>query len=361
MAATPNGSPSPSHRFRTGQALVWHITAWFGIFLIDLLMLSTFETPTARKVANLFLGLMLNSIVGYLLWRLLLATGAATRFTKRFMVLGLVGCVVGGALVGAIMRPVENWAKLADVAHGGLPPAGFTGLWFFYSLMLLIWGVCALAVFFQEQANRAELNRAEFAAVAREAELGVLRLQINPHFLFNSLASLRALVQIDPAAARSAIDDLAAMMRYSLERAGDRTISLDEELKMVEAYLKMEKLRLADRLRLVSGIEPGIGHARIPPFSLQTLVENAVKFGAANRRAGGEIRYEASRRAGRLVLRVFNPGSCSAPSDSTRQGLVNLRRRLEVLYGGEAVLELRQSEPDLVSADLSLPFETAAR
>jgi LytS/YehU family sensor histidine kinase len=98
-----------------------------------------------------------------------------------------------------------------------------------------------------------------------------------------------------------------------------------------------------------------------PPLSLQTLVENAVKFGAANRRAGGEIRYEAGRRDGRLVLRVFNPGSCCAPSGSTRQGLVNLRRRLDVLYGREAGLELRQGEPDLVIAELFVPFETSAR
>ncbi len=361
MSATATSSRSFLPSFRVGRALVWHVATWFGIFLIDLLMLSTFEAPTARKVANLFLGLMLNSLVGYLLWRLLLANDNSVRASYRIMLLGLVGCIAGGAVVGAIMRPVENWAKLADMALGGLPPAGFAGLWFFYALMLLIWGVCAVAVFFQERANRAELQRAEFAAAARAAELGVLRLQINPHFLFNSLASLRALVQIDPGAARSAIDDLALMMRYSLERAGAPTISLEEELTMVEAYLKMEKLRLAGRLRLVSSIETGIGHARIPPLSLQTLVENAVKFGAANRRAGGEIRYEAGRRDGRLVLRVFNPGSCSAPSDSTRQGLVNLRRRLDVLYGREAGLELRQGEPDLVIAELFVPFETSAR
>ncbi len=358
MSAEANGSPVFARPPESNRGVAWHAFAWFGIFLIDLLLIWQFEAPTPPKIANLFLGLLLNAVVGYALWWGLVDR-RASRTSPRELLLGILGCVLGGAFVGAVMRPVEAWAKLPAMADGGLPPAGFTGLWLFYSLMLLIWGVCAVAVHFRERANRAELQRAEFAAAVREAELGAMRLQINPHFLFNSLASLRALVEIDPRAARGAIDDLATMMRYSLERAGSPSVSLDEELAMVEASLKIEKLRLADRLRLTALVEPGLGRVQVPPFSLQTLVENAVKFGAANRRAGCDIRYEVRREADRLVFRVQNPGVCGAPSDSTRRGLANLRRRLEALYGDAAGLELRQAEPDLVSAELFLPLRPA--
>jgi two-component system, LytTR family, sensor kinase len=189
----------------------------------------------------------------------------------------------------------------------------------------------------------------------RETQLNALQAQINPHFLFNSLNSLRGLILENPQAAQDAVTRLSQLMRYSLTQSRRPTVPLQEELDAIHDYLAIEKIRFEDRLHITWLIDPNINHLEVPPMSLQTLVENALKHGIAHLPAGGTIAITASLQDHNLTLKVTNPGLLqSDPDNSTGTGLNNVRERLHLLRGPQATLNLRQL-PGQVEATIVIP------
>ncbi len=187
-----------------------------------------------------------------------------------------------------------------------------------------------------EVAARAEALRAQ-------AELKALRAQVNPHFLFNTLHSLLALVRKDPRAAEEALEQFGGLMRYALriqQEAGDE-VPLAEEWAFAEDYLALEKLRLGDRLQVHADIDgAALGHT-VPAFSLQPLLENSIGHAIARHASGGNLWIRAAPDRGRLVLEVRDDGKGAteeAIEASSGTGLRLLRRRLDALYGNEARL-----------------------
>jgi LytS/YehU family sensor histidine kinase len=179
----------------------------------------------------------------------------------------------------------------------------------------------------------------------REAELRALEAQINPHFLFNCLNSIRALVVENPPLAQDMLTRFATILRYNLHRNLNHTVPLEAEVEVVSDYLALESIRLEDRLRVRFAIEPEAGKVAIPPMLLQTLVENAVKHGIAPLPNGGDLAIRATIDGNSLHLDVENTGSISGPTTGpTRLGLSNTRERLRILYGDRAQLDLRNGD-----------------
>ena len=224
-------------------------------------------------------------------------------------------------------------------------------------VVTVLWFFPLVALLYLDRLRRLELEHAETRAAAREAQLHALRAQVNPHFLFNSFNSLRALIAIDQARATEALTQLSSLLRYSLVAGENLVVPLGDELQIVRRYLDLEKLRLGERLTVVANIPAQLDGAVIPPMLLQGLVENAVKFGPSARKAGGEVAYSVALEEGRLRLRVTNPGRLDADSSSTAIGLHNLRERLKLLYGDTATFDLRQEREDLVCAAATLPSQ----
>ena len=189
----------------------------------------------------------------------------------------------------------------------------------------------------------------------REAELRALEAQINPHFLFNCLNSIRALVVENPTAAQDLLTRFANILRYNLHRDLEHTVPLASELAIVSDYLALESVRLEDRLRVQLAIDPEAGRVRIPPMLVQALVENALKHGIAPLPGGGDLMIRATVKNGSLSLEVRNTGQINdaAPS-ATQVGLKNARERLRILYGERASLELHNAAAT-VSALVSIP------
>lgn len=204
------------------------------------------------------------------------------------------------------------------------------------------------------RARQAELDRLGADIAAKEAALQALKAQTNPHFFFNSLNSVRALVFIDAEAAARMIDQIAALMRYALESLDSDTVPLAEELKVVRTYLAIEKTRYEDRLQVEEQLEPGLENWPVPPMALQTLVENAVKYGTTATAGPTQLRLTLRRHEKRLLAEVANSGHLASESLSTGLGLANLRQRLALLYGGSAEFALGEGE-GWVSATLLLP------
>lgn len=225
-----------------------------------------------------------------------------------------------------------------------------------WALVYLIW----LTIYFTAIAVRgyrsAQLIQSEMARALHLAELRLLKSQLNPHFLFNALNTVRSLIADKPARAQSAVTHLANTLRYTLGSRQDELVALSQELNIVADYLALESMRFEDRLRIEKHVSTEVATARIPMMLLQTLVENAIKHGIAELPAGGLLRISASVQDGMLVLEVENPRP-AAPTRVAHEsvGLRNARDRLRLLFGARASLNLDLSQPTLATARLCVP------
>ncbi len=220
---------------------------------------------------------------------------------------------------------------------------------------LAIWTGFYLGLRYYRQYQQAQLDRLKLDAAMKETELRSLKAQLNPHFLFNSLNTLRALIPRDLAPPREALTLLSDLLRASLSTGQEATIPFSRELETVDNYLALERLRFEERLVVHRRIDPKTLGWPVPPFLLQTLIENAIKFGLNPREEGAEISLEAAIAAGQLHIRVRNPGTLATPTASTGLGLKNARARLRLLFGPAATLELRQLTREIVEAELHVP------
>jgi hypothetical protein len=229
---------------------------------------------------------------------------------------------------------------------------------FQFSVLFFAW-LC-LYYFYHvfDRLNRSEIERFQLMTSVKEAELRALKSQVNPHFIFNSLNSLRALIDENPERARMAVTQLANLLRYSLQSGQLETVPFEDELDVVNDYLALEQVRHEERLRLRLDISPDTLHLPIPPMLLQTLVENAVKYGISPRAEGGEIAITARNEGGMLRIQVSNPGEIATGvrATSTGVGLHNAAERLRLIFGERATLRLRSDQPALVVAEAVIPL-----
>jgi hypothetical protein len=211
-----------------------------------------------------------------------------------------------------------------------------------------------------EASRVAERRAYESEVTAREAQVRALRAQLNPHFLFNSLNSINALVGSSPEAARRMCEGLGDFLRQTLSLGARESVTLGEELRLIEKYLSIEKVRFGTRLSSEVVTDPGAEACLVPPLLLQPLVENAVKHGVADRIEGGRIRIDATREGGNLRIRVANPRDAGSPSRRGEgMGIENVRRRLAALDSGKARLEVERRTEEFVVV-LELPATEAS-
>jgi hypothetical protein len=282
----------------------------------------------------------------------------------------LAASVVLGTPIAVIM----SFMSIATMWGGGTPAeeaavnqlAGPTGVWLFrmdlllrilnWSAVFAFWMGMYFSITSVRDRHRNELRQSELAHALKVAELRVLKSQLNPHFLFNSLNSVRALIADDPTGAQKAVTQLARTLRYTLTAGQEEVVSLERELEIVDDYLELESLRLGERLRVDRNIAFDARLAHIPVMLLQTVVENAIKHGVAELPQGGVLRISAELRAGTLLIEVENPRP-SAPSQSPSHGvgLRNAVERLRLLFGASAALDLDLTSPERALARIRIP------
>jgi len=280
-------------------------------------------------------------------WLKLSPLRALPRVFVASIVVGLAITLLASLSVPVMM----GWAALLKSGWLWIFPSLFV-----WSVTVFLWAVIYFGVHYFESFETAEVEKLRLAVVAKDAQLRVLLAQVNPHFIFNCLNSLRALILEDPQRAQSMVTELASMLRYSLQSGKTEAVSLETELEAVTAYLKLEAIRLEERLQVKIDVDPKSLETPIPPMLLQTLVENGVKHGVSRLPQGGEIRVASSMRNGALKIRVENSGQLAESPGSTRVGLENIRQRLQLLYGDAASLVLRNQNADSVIAEVSIPL-----
>ena len=208
--------------------------------------------------------------------------------------------------------------------------------------------------YYQKEVVTAKEN-AKLSLIAKQAQLDNLSAQLNPHFLFNSLNSIKSLVIENPDTARRAIDLLSDLLRSSLYEKDKDLISIHEELSLVKDYIELEKMRFEERLQLDISIDKKLSKFKIPTLSIQLLVENAIKHGIDLIVKGGIINLTIKKQQDFVEISVVNPGKMKGEK-ATGLGLINLQKRLEIQYKNKATFSLIELNANEVEAKITIPF-----
>ena len=225
-----------------------------------------------------------------------------------------------------------------------------------YLFFLLIWNLIYVMYHYVENFRKQQLDKIRLEATVKEMELKTIKSHINPHFIFNALNSIRALVDENPERARTAITELSNLLRSSMQSEKLELTPLEKELSIVKDYLALEYIRFEDRLKVEYDIDEDTLDQPIPPMMLQTLVENAIKHGISKSINGGVIRIISDFKGDCHELIVQNSGKLNGNSEHKGFGIESTINRLKILYGGKASFELKDIEPaSMVEAKIILP------
>jgi len=296
------------------------------------------------------LGLMLSHLLRHFMkrhsWQTLGPTAVVPRVALASLLLAL-----SLALVMHLMAISTLWTGPPELSE----LTGPVGSWFVqtpfvsqtanWSVIFAAWTGLYLAITSLRERQLLQRRHLEINHALQAAELHLLKSQLKPEFLFDTLNNVRALIADDPSRAQNAVTTLARTLRYTLNATRDEVISVERELEIVTAYLDLEALRLGERLRVERDIEADALHAVLPMMLLQTLVENAVKHGIAELPEGGIVHIRALLHGRELRIEVQNPRpSVAALPASAGLGLQNASERLRRLFGAAATLELDLSQ-----------------
>jgi sensor histidine kinase YesM len=227
-----------------------------------------------------------------------------------------------------------------------------------FALFFFLWSLIYFAVHYLDNIRLAEIRNLRWHATIREAELNKLKSQLNPHFMFNAMNSIRALVDENPQRAKTTITELASLLRNTLQMGRQKVVSFDQELETVQNYLAIEGSRFEERLTIEYHISQNCSSFPVPPLMIQTLVENGIKHGIAKLPQGGFIRFDAAIRNEILHIQLINSGQLDTTViPESGYGLRNTRERLNLLYGNRARFEIKNQTDTTVLTYLSIPKE----
>jgi signal transduction histidine kinase len=360
---------APDQPVRRFSARYWlHIlTASVAASLVVMFVFSgvTLRTPPRRMLEAFGVAMLFSFVIGPTLGIVMprVARIAACRLRFPFDWALLIATMVSIALAGSFV------AILILAAIGYLPGAGVVATWMAGSLKASIVITLTFGIFVTitesmrrrlDEATIAlrtkERDEAEARRLAAEAQLASIESRVQPHFLFNTLNSIASLVHDDPHGAERMTTQLAALLRSSLESASGPLVSLDEELRLVRAYLDIERVRFGERLRYEIHVKGDAARsAQLPRLAVQTLVENSVKYAVSPRREGGRITVDAAADNGRVRVSVVDDGPGFDPAaGAPGHGLALIERRIRMLYGDRAALAIA-SQPGSCTVTVDVP------
>lgn len=341
--------------------LYWplQISGWLAYGIVGFVINSSFESSLEKpKIAGLALS---GSATLLLLTHLLRGYAKRRNWTKlhfgplilRLLLATLLISIVSQCFLSLLM--VWPFGVISDDNPYSV---GILLIYIFQTqIILLLWSFIYFSYHALRNYKNEEIEKWRLHAAVTDAELIALKAQINPHFIFNCLNNVRALVLENPTRAREAITRLSDLLRYSLQYAKAESVTVEQELAIVKDYLALESIHMEQRLRYQFDVAPEAQTRRIPPMSIQVLVENAIKHGLAQMPAGGQIEVKAQiDHLDQLRIEVLNTGQLDTPRpSSTGVGLPNARERLALLHGPTAQLTLENRSATQVAATIQIP------
>jgi two-component system LytT family sensor kinase len=336
----------------------FQMVGWGLFALINLFFAFVFEQIDPDGI--LFCRLLFFVEIGIILSHLMRSTIKRNNLLMRpinqqiilFVILTLL-YAVGLSLAQSLF---ESYYKLI-MSKGEVVPFHilyYRNLWSAF-ILLFIWNCIYFMYHYVAKSRKQQMDTLQLEALVKELELKTIKAHINPHFIFNALNSIRALIDENPVRARTAVTELSNILRSSLNAEKGETVSLGEELKIVKDYLALENMRFEDRLRIEYQIDDNTLGQQVPPMMLQTLVENAIKHGISKQVKGGIVKIISDYKENFHELAVQNTGHLNGHSSSRGFGLSSTQDRLNLLFGEKAKFEIRQVNANLVEAKVLIP------
>jgi LytS/YehU family sensor histidine kinase len=272
----------------------------------------------------------------------------------KFLIGTLLTCIAGAL----VRMSIVDALNLLSYSRG---KAGFIsrvmGLTFENGLMIIPWTLIYYFYHYIENSRKQQLDTLKLEALVKELELKTIKAHINPHFIFNALNSIRALIDENPIRARTAVTELSNILRSSMQAEKLETVTFEKELNIVKDYLALEHIRFEDRLQVEYDIDEDTLDQPIPPMMLQTLVENAIKHGISRQVDGGKVKITSDFKEDFHELLIVNTGRLNGSRDVDGFGLASTKNRLQILFGQKANFDIREINGNTVQARVLIPVD----
>jgi LytS/YehU family sensor histidine kinase len=268
----------------------------------------------------------------------------------------VVGIIVFASCVQVFLQIIWQNIFYAQFNWNNLQAANLLYTLINWLVIFTVWTAMYLLYRFIENERETEIQELKLQALQNEIELNQLKSQLNPHFLFNALNGIRALINENTNVAREAVTRLSEMLRQTFLFGKRNTVSLEEEINLVKDYLAIEKLRFEERLEVKYTIDENCKVAQIPPFIIQTIAENAIKHGISKLTSGGIIGIEIKKDGELILIEIRNSGKLASKSKHTLGiGWENCKKRLNLLYGKNASFEVMEENNEVI-CNFKIPF-----
>ncbi|MBS1762548.1 MAG: histidine kinase [Bacteroidetes bacterium] len=338
---------------------ICQIAGWSANIAISVFFVTTFGKPTQTYFISLivtaFFGVMITHLMRLIIHKLKVLQKPLTNQIIYFLLLTLVFSIILGFCSETIDQVIgHNPERLKKYTRGEkMFLSSFSALW-----LILIWNLFYFIYHYVESNRRQQIDTLRLEALVKSLELKTIKSHINPHFIFNSLNSIRALVDENPNRARTAITELSNILRSSMKVDKMETVPLQQELNIVKDYLALEHMRFEERLKVAFNIEENTLNQSIPPMMIQTLVENAIKHGISKNIRGGEVQILSKVEKNKHEIVIRNSGKLNSVCAEAKEGfgLKSTEERLNLIYHGEATFYIGNADDGMVECKIVLPL-----
>lgn len=335
------------------QTVGWGVYTLFSIGMLYIFA-GTENMTTDGLVLQLIIAVTLLLFSHF--FRLFMKAKAWTQLSVKALLPKLVVGVLAVSVLSQALIHLLIYVLLPLKQIAPFSWVGFIGYAGNVAVVLAAWSLIYFSYQFSQRNRRSEVEKLELKSALQEAELAILKNQINPHFLFNALNNIRSLILSDPEKARSMVTHISELLRYSIQFNAAEKVTLGQEIAIVKDYLQLESIQFNNRLTYAFDIDDESLDVKIPPMAIQLLVENAIKHGVSQLTAGGDIRIKSVLENDHLRIEVCNDGQLKAKSKREGIGLKNLIERLQILFGHFAELKVENSSENTVTASLKIPL-----
>jgi len=334
------------------------VLGWMAYFVINIFFAYSYNGKVESSFLVNIIILMSFGLLSTHLLRNVINRQNWFQYSFEKQILLFFALIVGaGVLMSLGATSVSNFFREPDHRKA------FSGQEVFRSLLsncliTTIWWLIYFIWHYVDRSRNTQVDKLKLESTVKELELKTIKSQLNPHFIFNALNSIRALVDENPQRARTAITELSNILRSSMQVEKVETVSLENELNIVKDYLALENIRFEERLKVQYDIDPDTLELPVPPLMLQTLVENAIKHGISRMVHGGVVRISSHLRQMQHELTIENTGQIQVldPGNGQGFGLQSTRQRLSLLFGSRASFEIYNKNEETVEAKVLMPL-----
>ena len=331
------------------------ISGWSVFAIVNIIVSASFDYFSWERTIELLYLCFCGILMTHFFRDIVKKNGWLNLPLKRIVPRILIASVIMGTMLFFLYSVIGIGVGTSQLIH--FKVAFMLADIFRLSSTILLWTLIYFAVHYFENYRQAQIESLIWEAAVKDFELKTLKSQLNPHFMFNALNSIRALIGVDPKIAQTAVTKLSNILRYSLTMERIETVPLDKEMQTVSDYLELETIRFEERLKYKIDLAPESLKVEIPPMMIQTLVENGIKHGISKRTEGGEIDIKSEVQDSLLTIKIKNNGQISSEAlqKSKGFGISNTKHRLLLLYGEQASFSIINKTENEVLAEIVIP------